>query len=397
MTADRKSFLIRRSVTIPDKLKIARCQHAPGLGPRLLFFSGGTALRGLSQEIIQFTHNTIHLITAFDSGGSSAEIRRVFNMISIGDLRNRLMALADQSIKGNPDIYRLFLYRFDQNAEQAELVGQLRNMIAGGDPLIDPIAEPMKSLICNQLRFFFERMPYGFDLCGANIGNLILAGGFINNGDRMDVVLFLFSKLVEVRGLVRPVSDSSAELTVQLEDGRILTGQRQITGKEVPPLTSPVRDIWLSDAAGKKIDVRISPDTEKLISRAEMICYPMGSFYSSLIAALLPLGFGPAVAANPAPKIYIPNTSHDPEQGDLSVADQIAVLLRTLRHNDPIVTGDLLNYVLIDSENGQYPADCDVQRLEEMGLGVIDVQLVSQLSAPYIDPRLLTAALLSLT
>lgn len=35
-------------------------------------------------------------------------IRDSFRMISVGDLRNRLMTLADQSIKGNPDIYNLF-------------------------------------------------------------------------------------------------------------------------------------------------------------------------------------------------------------------------------------------------------------------------------------------------
>jgi len=29
-------------------------------------------------------------------------------MLSIGDLRNRLMTLADQTIKGNPNIYELF-------------------------------------------------------------------------------------------------------------------------------------------------------------------------------------------------------------------------------------------------------------------------------------------------
>ncbi len=396
-TRAKQSILIRRLVQIPDKLKILRYQRAPSLGPRLLFFSGGSALRDLAKEIIQYSHNTMHLITAFDSGGSSAEIRRVFNMISIGDLRNRLMALADQTIKGNPDIYHLFLYRFDKNAQQSDLIEQLKEIIAGNDPLIDPIAEPMKSLICNQLRFFFDRMPYGFNLRGANIGNLILAGGFLNNGERIDVVLFLFSKLVEVRGLVRPITEQAAELTVELEDGLIITGQRLITGKEVPPLTSPIRKIWLSDAAGKMIDVRISKDTEKLISKAELICYPMGSFYSSLIAALLPRGIGPAIAANQVPKIYIPNPNYDPEQVNLSVVDQVRILLRTLRREGPIMTTDLLNYVLIDSERGLYPGQCDLEQLQEMGLEIIDAPLISQDSSPYIDPQLLVTTLLSLT
>jgi 2-phospho-L-lactate transferase/gluconeogenesis factor (CofD/UPF0052 family) len=62
------------------------------------------------------------MITPFDSGGSSAEIRKAFKMLAVGDLRNRLMALADQSVKGNPEIFLLFSYRFDANATQAELL-----------------------------------------------------------------------------------------------------------------------------------------------------------------------------------------------------------------------------------------------------------------------------------
>ena len=43
---------------------------------------------------------------------------------------------------------------------------------------------------------------------GASIGNLILAGGLLNNEGDIASVIFLFSQLVEVRGVVRPVSDA---------------------------------------------------------------------------------------------------------------------------------------------------------------------------------------------
>ena len=33
----------------------------------------------------------------------------------------------------------------------------------------------------NQLGYFLDRMPDNFDLRGASTGNLILAGGYINN------------------------------------------------------------------------------------------------------------------------------------------------------------------------------------------------------------------------
>ena len=67
-------------------------------GRRLIFFTGGTALREVSRELARHTPDTVHLLTTFDSGGSSAALRRAFAMPAVGDLRNRLLALADFSI-----------------------------------------------------------------------------------------------------------------------------------------------------------------------------------------------------------------------------------------------------------------------------------------------------------
>lgn len=69
----------------------------PPLGPRLVF-TGGTALRDLSRQLIHYTHNSVHLVTPFDSGGSSAALRRSFAMPAVGDIRNRLLALADSAV-----------------------------------------------------------------------------------------------------------------------------------------------------------------------------------------------------------------------------------------------------------------------------------------------------------
>ena len=87
---------------LPNRIEEAR--RAPEKGPAILFFSGGTASRQLSRELIHYSHNSIHVITTFDSGGSSAELRRAFGMPAVGDLRNRLLALADRSPSGNAEV-----------------------------------------------------------------------------------------------------------------------------------------------------------------------------------------------------------------------------------------------------------------------------------------------------
>lgn len=98
MTAAR----VERELRLPDDLRVARAQSAPHLGPRILFFSGGSALNGISRRLKQYTFNSMHLITPFDSGGSSQTLRQAFDMPAVGDLRSRLMALADESVLGQP-------------------------------------------------------------------------------------------------------------------------------------------------------------------------------------------------------------------------------------------------------------------------------------------------------
>src|SRR3954466_10320020 len=114
-------FHITRIPTFPDELRVSRSLRAPELGPRILFLSGGSALRPLCRVLKQYTHNSVHLITAFDSGGSSAKLRQSFAMPAIGDLRNRIVALADESVRGNPQIYRLFAHRLPGASSRAQL------------------------------------------------------------------------------------------------------------------------------------------------------------------------------------------------------------------------------------------------------------------------------------
>ena len=68
----------------------------PDGGSRILFFSGGTALAPVAAELSRHTRNAVHVITTFDSGGSSAELRRAFDMPAVGDIRARKMCIRDR-------------------------------------------------------------------------------------------------------------------------------------------------------------------------------------------------------------------------------------------------------------------------------------------------------------
>ncbi|OQY58631.1 MAG: hypothetical protein B6245_10790 [Desulfobacteraceae bacterium 4572_88] len=392
---------IARTLELPDPVRLARYERTPDLGPKILFFSGGSALRKVCYELIRYTHNSIHLITPFDSGGSSAKIRDAFKMLAIGDVRNRLLALADRSLLGNPEIFKLFAYRFPKDGDQEKMARELDRMIEGSHKLVASIPDPMRKIICHHTRLFKEHMPDDFDLCKASIGNLILAGGFLENRHHLDPVIFIFSKLVQVRGIVRPVVNQFLHLIAEMEDGEVVVGQHMITGKEVSPISSKIRRVYISRSRKhpKPANIPIRNKMGQLISEAELICYPIGSFYSSLIANLLPRGVGTAVSQNPCPKIFIPNSAEDPELYGHDLNDQVRLLIEYLKQDAPEGTlpSDFLNFIILDEKHKGYPGQLDEDEMRQMGIEIIRCPLISQETAPYIDEKRLVPVLLSLT
>jgi CofD-related protein of GAK system len=390
---------VSRPVDIPDILRLSRYRKIPELGPRLLFFSGGTALTGLSKTLKNYTHNSIHLVSPFDSGGSSAKLRSAFNMPAIGDLRSRLIALADETILGHPEIYRLFSYRLPENKSQAALETRLTDLVAGKDALIEDIANPMRTLICHQLGYFLGAMPADFNLKGASIGNLIITGGYINNHKQLEPILFLFSKLVNVLGVVRPITNDNYHLVVNLKDGKEIIGQHLMTGKEAPAITSSIQKLSLSKTLDRSepVSTKLRKRNRKLIEQADLICYPPGSFFSSLIANLLPKGVGKAISSNGAPKVYIPNLGNDPELFGLSLQDTLETLLYYLQQDSKETKADsFINFIVVDSEHGHYPSGIPIDTIQKLGITLIDTKLMNKGDTHYDDERLVSV-LLSLT
>ena len=389
---------INKKIELPNKLQVERCRAAPHLGPKILFFSGGNALKELSKKLKDHTHNSIHIVTPFDSGGSSAKLRKSFNIPALGDIRNRLMALADQSITGNPEIYSLFAHRLPLHLPRQELLQELEQMVNGNHELVYNIPEPTCKIVIRYLDFFLQNMPSEFDPSGASIGNLILTGGYLEHEFQIDTVIYIFSKLVEARGTVRPVVNRDLHLITELENGETLWGQHLLTGKQTSAIQSKVKNIYLSKEIPKPEEVETSEKLRSLISQADLICYPMGSFFSSLIANLLPKGVGSTVARTKSPKIFIPNTYYDPECYGLSVNEQVQTLLQYLQ-KDLSNTGknkNLINYILLDQNLNRYNGAIDFDMLQELNIEILQHELVTPNSEPGIDPERIQEILLSL-
>lgn len=391
---------VSKEMFLPNPVQLDRFRRIPELGPKVLFFSGGSALYKASRALLEYTHNSIHIITPFDSGGSSARLRDEFDMPAVGDIRHRIMALADQSYHGNPEIFELFSFRLPKDLPQDELRQMLERMAAGKHPLVKKIPNPMRKLIRTHLQKFLEFVSERFDFKGASIGNLMLAAGYLDNRRHLDPVIYLLSKLVEVRGTVRPIVNSSYQLVVELEDGTKLVGQHTFSGKELGRIKSKISSLHLVRKASdeKYTTVAIRQKTADLIRSAELICYPMGSFYSSVLATVMPTGIGKAIAQNGCPKVYIPNTGDDPESFGLSLTEQVGRLVEYIGRGEKrtFVPSDFLNIVLMDQSAQRYAGQISPEEMAALGIQVVQCPLVCAKTDPYIDERKLIPVLLSL-
>ena len=391
---------MNREIQIPDGHKLARFKGTPELGPKILFFSGGSALKNVSQQITAYTHNSVHIITPFDFGGSSAVLRKAFDMPAVGDIRNRLLALADKTMTGTPEIFALLGHRLPAEENQEKLRWTLRDMVRGKHGFVLSVPEPMQKIIRHYLEVFSKNMPADFDLRGASIGNLVLTGGYLENNRNPDPIIYIFSQLVKAKGTVRPVVNRNLHLGARLEDGEIVSGQHRITGKKVPRLTQQIKDFFLVQTLNSKQPVKteIRKEIALEISRADLICYPMGSFFTSILANLLPSGVGRAIKDAGCPKIFIPNTFFDPECYELPPANQIERLLEVLLRdcNGSGQKTDFLDLILLNRDYSLYPGGIDREKIAGLGPRILEYELLTEQSDPRIDSERLCEVLLSL-
>ena len=370
-----------------EENRIEQCLADPANGPSLLFFSGGSALDKTSSLLTKYTHNSIHLLTPFDSGGSSAILRKAFNMPAVGDLRARLMAIADDSIEGHPEAVALFRYRLPTDLSQASLKKLVEQLQSGEHPLVEATSITVKQLIANNLRAFLDQVPDNFDYRGASVGNLVITGGYLINQHTLNHVVDQISEIVNALGIVRTTTNDDLELIATLADGTKVSGQHKITAKETHPLDQKIIELVLSGPSSS-----LDEKNQALISHADLIIFPPGSFFSSVIANLLPKSVGNAIHESSKPKVFIPNLGTDPELYDTSLVEQIELLNQTINRDLPdSKQATAVDIVLTDSTLRSDIDEAFNDYLSTKNIQLLDMDLRGHINDVYDEKKLIEA------
>jgi uncharacterized cofD-like protein len=235
-------------------------------GPKIVVLGGGTGLSTLLRGLKHYSANITAIVTVADDGGSSGRLRREIGVLPPGDIRNCLAALADEEKL----LTELFQYRFQA----------------------------------------------GSGLSGHSFGNLFLTVMSEVTGD-LERAIAAISKVLAVRGQVLPATLSDVQLWAELEDGRHINGESNIT-----------------EAGGKIVKIGCTPSNPPAIPRAiqaieeaDYIIIGPGSLYTSVIPNLLVPEIPAAIAKREVPRIYVCNimTQHGETQG-YAVSDHIRAI-----------------------------------------------------------------------
>jgi CofD-related protein of GAK system len=405
---------LNHPTSLPVYKKVHNYEHHPKEGPPIALLSGGSGARALAETLVRFTHNSSHVLPMFDDGGSSRELRRKLGMPPPGDLRNRLMALSDMSMSGNPEVSRLFRTRLPKQGSPAALREQLEAFLDGEHEQMARIERRYRRIIVNHLMRFCRRMPDDFDLRGGNIGNFVISGAYLSLGD-LESVIFEFSALAAVRGEVFPIcSGGDYHLKAEFADGSSMVGQSRITSTEHPPirrLSIVARREGLGEDADAVDDddddfVEVQPTINNLaagaIRRSALVAYAMGSFYTSIVPNLLVAGTGQAIRETKRPKVFVANLLRDRETQQMTVAEMLQELRRYLMISDPCPgkMEDYVHYVLVNdhgtSRRGEQ-VPVDLEAICALGVEPIVLPLATDPDAPGVhDPERVAAVLLSL-
>jgi len=215
-------------------------------------FGGGTGLPSLLGGLKN--NPWLHLnavVTMFDSGGSSGQLRDELGVLPPGDVLKCALALA----RNEGEARRVLLSRLPTLEHHARLAGH-----TGGNLLLSMMEQ--------------------------------YSGNFLSAVDGLRALL-------GCRGRVWPVSVERASLCVEYTDGARASGELEVDAGQSQG--QQIQQLWLEPEAG------IHPTVADAIKAFDAVIIGPGSFFTSIMPPLLVRGVKEALASVDGPVILIAN------------------------------------------------------------------------------------------
>lgn len=312
-------------------------------GPRVAVIGGGTGLSTMLRGLKQHTSNIVAIVTVTDDGGSSGKLQRQLNIPPPGDIRNCIVALADE-----------------------------------------------ESVMTELLQFRFRGPGAGEGLRDHAVGNLLIAAlAAISGGDFQDAVRKA-GRVLNIRGEVFPSTTERVTISAEMEDGSVIEGETAIAHAH-----KRIRRIHLSPG-----DAGAPPEVIEAIKLADIVVIGPGSVFTSIIPNLLVRGIPEALAATRARKVYVCNVMTQPGETDgFSASDHVKAIAAHVPRpvfDRVIVNTDVPPPELVEKyrQTGSVLVEPDMDRIRALGYRPMPGSFVSGTDLVRHDPTKLATAII---
>ncbi len=316
---------------------------------RVVAIGGGNGLSALLQGLKAYTRSAegaplldiSAIVTVTDDGGSSGRLRRDFDILPPGDIRNCMVALSEDSAL----LSRLFQYRFES----------------------------------------------GHGLKGHSFGNLFLMALTQIMGDFPDAVR-VSSEVLKIAGKIYPATAANVALEAVLSDRSRVVGETRISRSK-----ARIKQVRLIPRQAPPLPAALTA-----IAEADVITLGPGSLFTSVIPNLLVDGIATAIRSSQAVKAYFVNLMWQPgETTDFRASDHIRAIHRhaggkfldyAIVNLRPILSAAKKQY----ARQQALPVDNDIDTLFKMGLKVMAGNFASRSEKIRHDPAAAAAVVMKL-
>jgi len=317
---------------------------------RVVAIGGGTGLSSMLQGLKHYAHpadpsvlpvDITAIVTVTDDGGSSGRLRREFDVLPPGDIRNCMVALSEDSAL----LSRLFQHRFTS----------------------------------------------GHGLKGHSFGNLFLMALTQIMGDFPDAVT-ASSEVLKIAGRIYPSTSANVSLEAKLANGATVIGETRISASR-----HRIRSIRLRPRKAPPLTAALTA-----IAEADVITFGPGSLFTSVIPNLLVNGIPDAIRSSPAVKAYFVNLMWQPgETINFTASDHVRAIYSHAGRG--LLDYAVVNIRSITSRlkkryarEAALPVEVDVDALVKLGLKVMSGNLASLTDQVRHDPAATAAVVVKL-
>ena len=368
-------------------------REPPGRKSRLhvVLFSGGRGSSVLSTQLISRPEVGLTVvINGYDDGLSTGEVRKFLgDSLGPSDFRKNASRLARGLGTCGTELLDLLDLRLPADCTTVDATAALA-AVGGAPASAGPFAGCVQALavrldaasrnaVSARLgRFECERQETGkaFQYADCSVGNLVLAGCFLDNGRRFNEAVAEYCALLGLpAGLIENVTEGQNAYLVALDhrgqvivsEGDIVDARRQNRIRDIFLIDRPLSGEEAAHLAGQPADdvvraleararaLTVNPRVVERLAEADLIIYAPGTQHSSLFPSYLTPGLSEAIASNlTAFKLLITNIRTDAEitgQSAVDIIDRALYYLEEKGRRD-IPTPALITHYLINDPGG---------------------------------------------